>query len=76
MQCYSVTFQYVAVTEVLSDAEQMVENSVIFNGPDHLITKSARSLLSGLRISLLHTREQLGPERDEFALLEASMAKK
>jgi hypothetical protein len=73
---YAVTFQYGAVTEMLADAERMVENSEIFNGPDHVITKSARSLLSGLRISLLHTREQLGPERDEFAQLEAAMAKK
>ena len=61
---------------MLADAERLVGNSEIFNGPDHLITKNARSLLSGLRISLLHTREQLGPERDEFAQLEAAMAKK
>src|SRR5690554_3096730 len=39
-------FEYTSLRSFLADLELMIENSVAYNGPKHLVTQDARRLLN------------------------------
>lgn len=44
--------QYISVNEYLIDFDQMVQNSVIFNGPEHVVTQQGKNIRSLLNAQL------------------------
>jgi hypothetical protein len=71
-----VQFQYRAVSELLADMDLMACNAETYNTARSPIAIDARSLQASLKLALTHDLEQLGPDKDEYTVLERVIKKK
>ena len=60
----------------LADVELMVSNCERFNGVNSPISADGRAVYECLKLVLTHALKYLGPEKDEFTVLENIIKKK
>jgi hypothetical protein len=71
-----VTFQYSTVDSFVADIELIYKNSEQFNGTKSPVTIEARKLCDSCRLQLTNDLIHLGPEKDEYTLLENAIKRK
>ena len=73
---FVASYQYYSVDGFLADIALMVSNCEKFNGATSPIAADGRALFESLKLFLTHALKYLGPEKDEFTVLENIIKKK
>ncbi len=69
------SYQYDSTQPLLDDLEQMVNNSILYNGANHPITKNAKKVKELAKSLLEHDRTTLGAEHDMIGILQEIIRK-
>jgi hypothetical protein len=69
------SYSYERASSMIEDLDLMVNNSALYNGPTHQITKNAKKLKELAKKLVDHERMTLGPEKDTIGILEEAIRK-